>query len=125
MATVGADGGSLQADSQPKAVRMVWGLAAAWCSVCIHRMNQVNSCIGPYHDDSTSTLLLLCHWLLWTLLVDVGRSPMSTVGYVWGQLQRRSNAELRRWHVVTRGLCCSGWKHQVRSWARWSMRGGR
>ena len=28
----------------------VWGLAATWCSVCIHQMNQVNSCNGFGHD---------------------------------------------------------------------------
>jgi len=30
MATVGVDGGSLQADSQPKPIGLVWGLAATW-----------------------------------------------------------------------------------------------
>jgi len=43
MVTVGVDGSSLQADSQPKSVGLVWGLAAAWQLVCIHRMNRVNS----------------------------------------------------------------------------------
>jgi len=43
MAMVGVDDGSLQVDSQPKSVGLVWGLVAAWRSVCIHRMNWVNS----------------------------------------------------------------------------------
>jgi len=38
MAMMGVDGGSLQVDSQTKSVGLVWGLAAAWRSVCIHRM---------------------------------------------------------------------------------------
>jgi len=43
MVTVGADDGSLQVDSQPKSVGLVWGLASAWRLVCIHRLNRVNS----------------------------------------------------------------------------------
>ena len=39
----GDDGCLLEADSQPKSVGLVWGLAATWHSVCIHRMNRVNS----------------------------------------------------------------------------------
>jgi len=34
---------SLQVDSQPRSVGLVWGLVAAWRSVCIHQMNRVNS----------------------------------------------------------------------------------
>jgi len=33
MLTVGVDDGSLQVDTQPKSVDLVWGLAAAWRSV--------------------------------------------------------------------------------------------
>ena len=36
----------LPADSQPKSIGLVWGLAATWGSVCIHHMNRVNSCNG-------------------------------------------------------------------------------
>jgi len=43
MVMVGVDDGSLQVDSQPKSVGLVWGLEAAWHRVCIHRMNRVNS----------------------------------------------------------------------------------
>jgi len=34
---------NLSADSQPKSVGLVQGLAATWRSVCIHQMNRVNS----------------------------------------------------------------------------------
>jgi len=34
---------NLSADSQPKSVGLVWGLAATRRSVCIHQMNRVNS----------------------------------------------------------------------------------
>ena len=40
---------NLSADSQPKSVGLVWGLAATWRSVFIHQMNRVNS----HNDDST------------------------------------------------------------------------
>jgi len=43
MATMDVDGSSLPADSQTKSVCLVWWLAAIWRSVCIHRMNRVNS----------------------------------------------------------------------------------
>jgi len=45
MATVGVDDGSLQVDShsQRKLVGLIWWLEAAWCLVCIHLINQVNS----------------------------------------------------------------------------------
>ena len=33
----------LPADSQPKFIGLVWGLAATWRWVCIHHMNRVNS----------------------------------------------------------------------------------
>jgi len=38
MATMGVVDGSLQVDSQPKSVDLLWRSAAAWRSVCIHRM---------------------------------------------------------------------------------------
>jgi len=34
---------NLSADSQPKSVGLVWGLAATRCSVRINQMNRVNS----------------------------------------------------------------------------------
>jgi len=41
------------ADSQPKSISLVWGLAATRLSVCIHQMNWVNSRYSFCHDDST------------------------------------------------------------------------
>jgi len=43
MAMVSADDSSRSADSRPKSVGLVWGLAATRRSVCIHQMNRVNS----------------------------------------------------------------------------------
>jgi len=43
----------LSADSQPKSVGLVSGLAATRRSVCIHQMNRVNSRSDHGHDDST------------------------------------------------------------------------
>jgi len=43
MVMVCIDDGSLQVDSQPRSVGLVWGLAAAWRLICIHHMNRVNS----------------------------------------------------------------------------------
>jgi len=48
----------LQADSQPKSVGLVWGLAAARCSVYIHRMNRVLS-QRPSYDDIANALLMV------------------------------------------------------------------
>ena len=43
MATVDVDDSNLPADSQPKSIGLVWGMAATWRWVCIHHMNRVNS----------------------------------------------------------------------------------
>jgi len=54
MVMVDVDGSShLSADSQPKSVGLVWGLAATQRSVCIHQMNRVNSRSDHGHEDST------------------------------------------------------------------------
>jgi len=58
MAMVDVDGSShLSADSQPKPVGMVWGLAATRRSVCIHHMNRVNSGSDHGHEDSTINIV--------------------------------------------------------------------
>ena len=49
----------LSADSQPKSVGLVWGLAATQCSVCIHQMNRVNSRSDHGHDDSTINIVVI------------------------------------------------------------------
>jgi len=47
------DSCQFSADSQPKSIGLVWGLAATRRSVCIHQMNRVNSRNDFGHDDST------------------------------------------------------------------------
>jgi len=39
MVMVDVDDSSLLADSQPKSVDLIWGLAVTWHSVCIHQTN--------------------------------------------------------------------------------------
>jgi len=59
MAMVEVDGSShLSADSQPKSVGLVWGLAATRRSVCIHQMNRVNSHSDRGHEDSTINIVV-------------------------------------------------------------------
>jgi len=59
MAMVDVDGSShLSADSQPKSVGLVCGLAATRRSVCIHQMNRVNSRSDHRHDDSTIDIVV-------------------------------------------------------------------
>ena len=60
MVMVSADGSSqFSADSHPKSVGLVWGLAATWRSVCIHQMNRVNSRNDFGHDDSTINIVVV------------------------------------------------------------------
>ena len=59
MAMVDVDGSSrLSADSQPKSVGLVRGLAATWRSVYIHQMNRVNSRNDHGHEDSTINIVV-------------------------------------------------------------------
>jgi len=46
------------ADSQPKLIGLVWGLAATRRSVYIHQMNRVNSRTDFGHDDSTTNIVM-------------------------------------------------------------------
>jgi len=60
MAMVYVDGSShLSADSQPKLVGLVWGLAATRRLVYIYQMNRVNSCSDHGHDDSTINIVVV------------------------------------------------------------------
>ena len=43
---------NLSADSQPKSVGLVWGLAATRRSVCIHQMNRVSNSRNDYVDST-------------------------------------------------------------------------
>ena len=47
------------ADSQPKSIGLVWGLAATRRSVCIHQMNWVNAHNDFGHDDSTINIVVV------------------------------------------------------------------
>jgi len=58
----------LSADSQPKSVGFVCGLAATRRSVCIHQMNQVNSCSDHGHEDSTINIVVELLLLLLILM---------------------------------------------------------
>ena len=46
------------ADSQPKSIGLVLGLAATRRSVCIRQMNRVNSRNDFGHDDSTINIVV-------------------------------------------------------------------
>ena len=60
MAMVDVDGGcQFSANSQPKSIGFVWGLAATWRSVCIHQMNRVNSCNDFGHDNSIVNIVVV------------------------------------------------------------------
>jgi len=52
------DSCQLSADSQPKSIGLVWGLAATRRSVYIHQMNRVNSRNDFSHDDSTINIVM-------------------------------------------------------------------
>ena len=47
------------ADTQPKSIGLVWGLAANRRSVYIHQINRVNSCNDFGHDDSTINIVMV------------------------------------------------------------------
>jgi len=52
------DSCQLSADSQPKSIGLVWGLAATRRSVYVHQMNRVNSRNDSGHDDSTINIVM-------------------------------------------------------------------
>ena len=59
MATVDVDGScQFSADSQPKSIGLVWGLAATRRSVYNHQMNRVNSHNHFGHDDSSINIVI-------------------------------------------------------------------
>jgi len=60
MAMVNVNGSSqFLADSRPKSIGLVGGLAATRRSVCIHQMNRVNSRNDFGHDDSTINIVVV------------------------------------------------------------------
>jgi len=52
------DSCQFSADSQPKLIGLVWGLAAIRRSVYIHQINRVNSRNDFRHDDSTINIVM-------------------------------------------------------------------
>jgi len=52
------DSCQFSADSQPKSIALVWGLADTRRSVCIRQMNRVNSRNDFGHDDSTINVVM-------------------------------------------------------------------
>ena len=70
------DSCQFSADSQPKLIGLVWGLAATRRSVYIHQMNRVNSRNDFGHDDSTINIVMAiiiiyttdtCLFTLWNI----------------------------------------------------------
>jgi len=60
VAMVDVDGScQFSADSQPKSIGLVWGLAATRRSVYIHQMNQVNSRNDFGRDESTTNIVMV------------------------------------------------------------------
>jgi len=53
------DSCQFSADSQPKSIGLVWGLAATRRSVYIHQTNRVNSRNDFGHDDKTTNIVLV------------------------------------------------------------------
>ena len=68
---VDVDGSShLSADSQPKSVGLVWGLAATRRSVCIHQMNRVNSRSDHGREDSTINIAVDYYYYLFFIITN-------------------------------------------------------
>jgi len=60
MAMVDVDGScQFSADSQPKSIGLVWGLATTRRSVYVRQMNRVNSRNDSGHDDSTINIVVI------------------------------------------------------------------
>ena len=58
----------LSADSQPKSIGLVWGLAATRRSVCIHEINRVNSRNDFGHDVSTINIVVVIVIIIVTII---------------------------------------------------------
>ena len=73
MAMVDVDSScQFSADSQPKSIGLVWGLAATR-SVCIHQMNRVNSRNDFGHDDSTINIVVVI--IITTTIITFAHCP--------------------------------------------------
>ena len=80
MAKVDVDGScQFSADSQPKSIGLVWGLAATRRSVYIHQMNRVNSRNKFGHDDSTVNIGVV----IIINIIIMGLGTLRLLGAVW------------------------------------------
>ena len=80
MATVDVDGScQFSADSQPKTIGLVWGLAATQRLVCIHQMNRVNSRNDFGHDDSTINTVVVTTVIIITIITSTGEDAVGEV----------------------------------------------
>ena len=69
------DSCQFSADSQPKSIGLVWGLAATRRSVCIHQKNRVNSRNDFGHDDSTINIVMAIIIIIIFLIPQVVKIP--------------------------------------------------
>jgi len=82
MATVDVDGScQFSADSQPKSVRLVWGLATTRCSVCIYQMNRVISRNDFGHDDSTINIVVVV--IIITIIISIFSALFFAFMFYW------------------------------------------
>jgi len=58
------------ADSLPKSIGLVWGLAATRCSVYIYQMNRVNSRNDFGHDDSTINIVMAIVIIIIIIIIE-------------------------------------------------------
>ena len=80
MAMVDVDGScQFSADSQPKSIGLVWGLAATRRSVYIHQMNRVNSRNDFGHDYRPSTINIVVVIII--IIITTTSSPHSKTNY--------------------------------------------
>jgi len=76
MAMVDVDGScQFSADSQPKSIALVWGLAAIRRSVCIHQMNRVNSRNDFGQDDSTINIVVVIIIIIIIIIKPTSTKP--------------------------------------------------
>jgi len=75
------DSCQFSADSQPKSIGLVWGLAATRRSVYIHQMNQVNSRNDFGHDDSTINIVMA----IIIIIIISNTGPGKYRAKPWGQ----------------------------------------
>ena len=73
------DSCQFSADSQPKSIGLVWGLAATQRSVYIHQMNWVNFHNDFVHDDSTINIVMaiVIIIIIISVLVDISKTLRS------------------------------------------------